>query len=128
MKNKTILSNEGRSTDRDYKIKQDSGKPEYRLIPPKALLEVAKVLTFGSIKYEPHSWVRVESYRFLDAAYRHLEHLRMGELIDPDSGVSHLAHAITNLMFLLERQADGKLDDLGLTHNKGENDVQELRF
>lgn len=33
--------------------KYDDGKPMMELIPPHAELELAKVLTFGAIKYEP---------------------------------------------------------------------------
>jgi hypothetical protein len=58
----------------------------------------------------------VETYRLLDAAYRHLESIRGGELVDTESELPHLAHAITNLMFILESQLEGlvKTDkDLG---------------
>ena len=96
--------------------KLDEGKTEYRLLPPKALRKVAEVLTFGAKKYSPHSWRFVESFRLLDAAYRHLETIRTGELVDTESGLPHLAHAITNLMFILESQLEGLVNsdkDLG---------------
>ncbi len=85
----------------------------YGLIPPMSILEVAKVLTFGAQKYSPYSWVLVESPRYLDAAYRHLASVSLGEVTDPESRLSHLAHAIANLMFLLERELDksGALGD-----------------
>lgn len=101
---------------KDQKHKLDEGKVEYRLLPVQALKSVAEVLTFGAVKYAPHSWRRVETYRLLDATYRHLETVRGGELIDTESGLPHLAHAITNLMFILESQLEGLVNsdkDLG---------------
>ena len=87
-----------------YSHKKDKGKLQYRLIPPAALEKVAEALTYGNTKYSAHSWVNVESSRYVDAAYRHLEAARQGMLVDSESGLPHLAQAITNLMFLLERQ------------------------
>lgn len=89
---------------RTHKI--DEGKAQHSFIPPKALEEVAKVLTFGAVKYSPYSWTKVESSRYLDATLRHLNQTRDGDNKDAESGLSHLAHAITNLMFLLERELD----------------------
>jgi len=65
---------------------------------------VAEALTHGSEKYDAHTWVNVESRRYVDATYRHLEAARQGMVVDEDSGLPHLALAINNLMFLLERQ------------------------
>jgi len=88
----------------DQKHKFDKGKLQFRLVPPMALEKVAEVLTYGVGKYAAHSWVNVDSSRYVDAAYRHLEAARHGLLLDDESGLPHLAMAITNLMFLLERQ------------------------
>ncbi len=83
--------------------KYDAGKLQYSLMPPIALKALAEVLSFGAKRYAPNSWQNVEEgeRRYLDALYRHLESYRSGEAIDSDSGLSHLAHAITNLAFLL---------------------------
>lgn len=84
-------------------LKYDGGKLRYSLIPPVALSALAKVLTFGAIKYAPNNWQLVEDgeERYLDALYRHLEAYRSGETIDAESGLTHLSHAITNIAFLL---------------------------
>jgi len=87
---------------KDFKF--DAGKIQYRLIPPAALKAIATILTFGSVKYKSFSWTNISSERYLDALYRHLESHRLGEAIDPESGMPHLAHAAANLMFLLERE------------------------
>ena len=87
--------------------KYDTGKLQYGLIPPIATRSLAQVLTFGAAKYAPNSWQRVPDgeRRYTDALYRHLEQYRMGESTDAESGLSHLAHAITNIAFLLHFEA-----------------------
>lgn len=89
--------------------KHDSGKPLMGAVPPNALLAVARVLTFGAEKYGRDNWRQVESAetRYLDAALRHINALQRGEAVDPESGESHLAHAVCSLMFMLELQ-EGK--------------------
>ena len=84
-------------------LKYDDGKLQYGLIPPIATKSLAQVLTFGAAKYAPNSWQTVQDgeRRYLDALYRHLEAYRIGESTDSESGLSHLAHAITNVAFLL---------------------------
>ena len=84
-------------------LKYDDGKLQYGLIPPIATRSLAQVLTFGAAKYAPNSWQTVQDgeRRYLDALYRHLEAYRTGESTDSESGLSHLAHAITNVAFLL---------------------------
>lgn len=84
--------------------KYDKGKLDYTLIPPVAMEGAAQVLTFGASKYGANTWKDVENgkQRYLAACMRHIEAHRRGELLDNESGISHLAHAMTNLMFLLE--------------------------
>lgn len=85
-------------------VKYDSDKPQMRLIPPKATYEVAKVLTFGAKKYSPGNWKHITNLqdRYLDAALRHLNEFQQGRDMDEESGCYTLAHAICNLMFILE--------------------------
>ena len=87
-------------------VKYDAGKPEYGLLPPFALEEVAKVLTYGAKKYAPNNWRHVEnsSKRYYDAAQRHMWAIARGEVNDPESGFPHAAHAATCLLFLIEYQ------------------------
>lgn len=86
--------------------KHDSGKPLMGAVPPDALLAVARVLTFGAEKYGRDNWRQVENAetRYLDAALRHINAYQRGEAADPESGESHLAHAVCSLMFVLELQ------------------------
>ena len=84
--------------------KFDGGKLEYGLLPPLALEEVVKVLTFGAQKYERDKWQKVSDAkrRYFDALQRHIWAWKKGEQIDPESGIHHLAHAMCCLMFLFE--------------------------
>ena len=83
-------------------MKFDTGKLRYSLVPPKAIKELAKVLTYGAKKYKPNNWQKVEdANRYVDALYRHLEAWRSGEKLDNESRLSHLSHALTNVAFLI---------------------------
>ena len=88
--------------------KADAGKLRYSLIPPAATKAMAKILTFGAIKYEKDGWKTVPNAeeRYMDALYRHLEAYRSGELIDAESGESHLSHAICNIAFLIHFEGE----------------------
>ena len=85
-------------------LKYDHGKLRYDLVPPTALMNVAEVLTFGANKYSDNNWKTVQPFesRYIAAAIRHIEAYRQGEIFDDESGLPHLAHASTCLMFLLQ--------------------------
>lgn len=86
--------------------KHDHGKPILGAVPPHAELAVGRVLTFGSNKYARGNWDKVEDHenRYMDAALRHLNAHRRGELTDSESGESHLAHAACCILFMLDKQ------------------------
>ena len=88
----------------DMGTKYDSDKPRMDLIPPHAELLLAQVLTYGANKYASDNWRKVDnaSQRYLAAALRHINSHRQGEVIDPESGLPHLAHAMCSLAFILE--------------------------
>lgn len=88
--------------------KHDGGKLRYDLIPVLALEEVTKVITLGAEKYDPENWKRVPEgrRRYTAAAFRHIEAWRKGEITD-EIGTHHIANAISNLMFILEKELRG---------------------
>jgi hypothetical protein len=99
--------------------KADAGKPRMSLLPPRALMAVGRVLTFGADRYGPDNWRHVDDRRrYVDAAMRHLLAMMAGEENDPDSGENHLAHLVCSALFLLELDEEEKLttDDAELTH------------
>lgn len=94
-------------------IKHDQSKLPMHLLSTTALEEVAKVLQFGAEKYEAHNWRKGFVWsRTISAAMRHILAFNSGEDRDPESGLSHVAHAMCCLMFLLEfEKTRPELDD-----------------
>jgi hypothetical protein len=82
--------------------KYDAGKPDYTLLPFKALEEVVAVLGFGAIKYGRDNWRGVAKLRYIAAAFRHLVAIASGSEIDEESGKSHAAHLACCALFLSE--------------------------
>ena len=93
--------------------KDDQEKPDMDLLSPYALEKVAQVMTFGKKKYGANNWRGGIAYsRLLAAIMRHLNSYRKGETLDPETGLSHLAHASCGLMMLLEfEETRPDLDD-----------------
>ena len=102
MKKESLKESQSRNHTGGRKF--DGGKLQYGLLPPIALRETVKVLTFGAEKYEPDNWKRVPdaNIRYFDAAMRHLWAYKEGEQNDPETGVTHLAHALCCIMFMTE--------------------------
>ena len=89
------------STNQSQFMKHDSGKCMVSLVDPAFTLGVGAILTFGAHKYAINNWQLVPDItRYKDAAYRHFLAYLSGELIDPESGLPHLDHLATNIMFL----------------------------
>ena len=85
-------------------IKYDSAKPRMNLLPPKAIIEVSKVLTFGAEKYDAENWRKLDDLqnRYTAGALRHIFAHMDGEELDSETNLSHLAHAMCCLLFKLE--------------------------
>ena len=92
--------------------KYDGGKLRYDLIPVLALEETARVVTKGAEKYDDENWKLVPEgrRRYLAAAMRHIQQWRKGEIYDEEMGTHHIANAISNLMFILEKELQGWKD------------------
>lgn len=83
--------------------KYDAGKAPFSLLPYGPLEEIAKVLDFGAAKYGTHNWLGGMSWsRLADACLRHVFARIWGEKLDPETGLSHFAHAACCLLFLLQ--------------------------
>lgn len=90
-------------------MKFDTSKLRYDLIPTSTTKALAQVLTYGAKKYKPNNWQNVDDQdRYVAALYRHLEAWRDGEKVDKESGLQHLAHALTNVAFLLHLDKPAK--------------------
>jgi hypothetical protein len=84
-------------------VKYDKDKPQWSLLPFKALTEVVEVLTYGAKKYAPDNWKKVPDARrrYIDAGFRHFTAYASGETHDPETGKHHLAHAVCCLLYLI---------------------------
>ena len=82
-------------------VKYDNGKLQWNLLPFEALEDTVRVLEFGAKKYAPDNWKKVPDAerRYYDAAVRHLIASQKEE-IDPESGYSHISHAMCCLIFI----------------------------
>lgn len=91
-------------SEKDLGMKYDSDKPMYNLLPAGAINSLAEVLTFGAKKYAPNSWQHVPNglERYRAALLRHTFAMQAGELIDPESGLPHSAHAMCCCAFINE--------------------------
>lgn len=102
-------------------LKFDENKVPMHLLSNEALKQIAAVLDFGQQKYAAHNWRNGFIWsRVLGAAMRHIHAFNDGEDKDPESGLSHLAHAGCCIMFLLEfEKTHQNLDDrFKLAHNE----------
>lgn len=93
-------------------MKSGETKPDYYLLPHEALNEVAMVLAKSKDKYPPENWRDIPNWRheFYSAAMRHMQNWRVGKTRDDGEGglgTHHLANAICNLMFILDKELKG---------------------
>lgn len=93
--------------------KDDKEKVRLELISSHALIQLGSVLTFGAKKYADNNWRAGISYtRILGAILRHVFAYLGGETHDPETGLSHIAHAMCECMFLLEfEKTHPEMDD-----------------
>jgi hypothetical protein len=100
-------------TTKGTALKFDQDKLPLHLLSTEAMNQTAAVLAFGAQKYAEHNWRNGFAWsRPLSAAMRHITAFNAGEDTDPESGLSHLAHAACCIMFLLEfEKTHQHLDD-----------------
>ena len=82
--------------------KADEDKVRMDLIPPEAVFALAAVLTFGANKYADRNWeLGMKWGRPFGALMRHMWAWWRGEKADPETGMSHLWHAMCCIAFLV---------------------------
>lgn len=85
-------------------LRFDEGKTNWSLMPFEAVEEINKVLEFGANKYAAWNFTKdggMNHSRILNSCLRHIFCYMRGEDLDKESGLSHLAHAGCNILFLL---------------------------
>lgn len=88
------------------------------------LEDIAKVLSFGAKKYGSRNWQNLDNAqeRYTAALIRHTNAFMKGELLDPESGLSHLAHAGCCILFLmfLTKDSSKPIIEYGISYNRDE--------
>lgn len=99
----------------DRGLRFNAGKLRYDLMPPEALEEIVRVLTYGAKKYGAGNWQKGMPWSECRASLlRHAEAWAKGQDTDPETGIHHMAHVATNAVFLLWYSMHGKgKDDRG---------------
>lgn len=84
-------------------LRFDNDKIRMDLLPPNAIIELAKVLNFGAKKYAANNWRKGMAWsRMIGSLKRHLTAIEKGEDYDPETGILHSAHVMCNAAFLTE--------------------------
>lgn len=79
-------------------IKYDQGKPDLSQVTWELVSLLAQVRMFGEKKYARNNWKNgFKITRSLSACLRHVFLFLSGETNDPESGLSHLGHAVACL-------------------------------
>ncbi len=88
-------------------------KVPFSVLPTPVLCEAAVGMMEGALKYGRHNYraVGVRSSVYYDATMRHLTAYWEGEDIDPDSGLPHLAKAISSLLVWRDAQIHDLCED-----------------
>lgn len=81
----------------------NDGKADWSLMPTHLLEEVVRVWMYGAKKYAAWNWTKGMAWSIPYACIiRHLyAWYWKGERNDPESGCSHLAHIVCNVMMLM---------------------------
>lgn len=88
-------------------LRFNKGKLEWSLVDFESLKPMVEVLMYGKDKYTTadcsgaHNWKKGEwTNELIESLLRHTFSLLNGELIDAESGKSHIGHLMCNAMFL----------------------------
>ena len=84
-------------------FRYNTDKLRYDLCPAIAQREYAKVWTQGLEKYPAGNWEKGFPFsEVIASAMRHLEAMRLGEMIDNESGLLHSAHLMANAAMITQ--------------------------
>lgn len=101
---KFMLTEEQERQLKETAVKFDNDKVDWMILPYDALEEIVKVMEFGAKKYARGNFASgegLEYTRVLNSLMRHILAFSRGEDLDPETGISHMAHAGCNVLFLL---------------------------
>ena len=109
-----------RTPEEEEQMEQESaarfseGKIRHDLIPPWVIDEIAKVYTYGTVKYDDDNWLKGLDWKknVIGPLHRHLNKWLRGQDIDEESNCHHLAMVIWQCIALMlyQRYKIGKDD------------------
>jgi hypothetical protein len=85
-------------------MKFDGEKARMDLVPWDVVEKAARVFTYGAAKYDDRNYYGLSQSRLFGAVQRHLTAWYTGKDTDPETGESHLSHALCGVMMLLEKE------------------------
>lgn len=89
-------------------LRLDDGKLRMDLVPVEVIVELARVYTAGTVKYEGDNWRKGMKWsRCVAALYRHLTKWQAGMTFDTETQCHHLAHVAWNALTLMIYQMEG---------------------
>jgi len=97
------MTNSEITAPRGDRHKQDGDKPDWSLLPLRAVEQIVRVMGFGAKKYWRGGWKTVPDAhdRYIAAAMRHITERQDGFMLDKESRLPVLAHAACCLLFAL---------------------------
>ena len=109
MKDYTRNEEEEKQMGQETAGRFSEGKTRHDLVAPWALNEIARVYTYGTIKYDDDNWWKGLRWKkdVFGCILRHIWAWFRGEKNDDESGLHHLAHAAWNCMALMEYERNG---------------------
>ena len=78
-------------------------KAQWTLLDWKVLEQMAKLVTWGSVKHTNYEQGMIDEKKYFDKIFRHLVEAMRGEL-DPETGLDPLIHAMVDAMIILHRR------------------------
>lgn len=99
-------------------LRFNSGKLRYDLLEPYAIQELVRVFTKGAEKYDDWNWLKggMKTSTMLASLKRHIAAFEMGEDIDSETGVHHMAHAAWNALGIVTHNHYYPEDDDRIIH------------
>lgn len=89
------------SNEKGSGARYNDGKIDFSLLPLCTLEDEIRVWMYGQEKYAAFNWAKGMDWSIPFAcALRHLSAWQSGEIVDQESGLPHLAHAMCNLRML----------------------------
>lgn len=85
-------------------VRFNQNKLRYDLIPQEIIDELAKVFTFGAVKYDEENWKNFnekQQKEIMASLLRHIYAHKKNEIFDKETGCTHLGHAACNIAFIL---------------------------